>query len=100
MDRWNMAGYAMLLPHVQAAAPANSAAAAAIADYLGETGNYPVARDSMKRVLEARERAYAPEHRDTLIARSRLAHWIAMAGDAAAGRDQLAGLLPVAERVL
>src|SRR5690348_11599258 len=39
--------YAMLLPHVQAAAPANSAAAP-IADYLGETGNYPVARDSMK----------------------------------------------------
>jgi hypothetical protein len=92
--------YAMLLPHVRAAAPADSAAAAAIADYLGYSGSYPVARGSMKQVLAARERARGPEHRDTLKARGSLAHWIAQAGDAAAGRDQLAGLLPTAERVL
>jgi len=48
--------YAMLLPHVQAAAPAHSAAAAAIADYLGYRGSYPAARASMDRVLEARQR--------------------------------------------
>ena len=92
--------YAMLLPHIQAVAPADSAAAAAVADYLGYSGNYSVARDSMERVLEARERAHGPEHPDTLIARCQLAHWIAMGGDAATARDQLAGLLPVAERVL
>ena len=92
--------YAMLLPHVQAAAPADSAAAAAIADYLGYSGSYPVAREIMGRVLEARERTYGPEHPETLIVRRGLAHWTAQAGEAAAARDQLAGLLPVAERVL
>ena len=92
--------YAMLLPHVQAAASADSAAAAAIADYLGYAGNYPVARDSVERVVEARERRYGPEHPDTLTARTMLAHWTAQAGQAAAARDQLAELLPAAERVL
>jgi hypothetical protein len=92
--------YAILLPHVQAAASADSAAAASIADYLGYTGNYLVARDSMERVVEARERLYGPEHPDTLTARIMLDHWIAQAGEAATARDQLAGLLPVAERVL
>ena len=92
--------YAMLLPHVQAAAPADSAAAAAIADYLGYSGSYPVAREIMGRVLEARERTYGPEHPETLIVRRGLAHWTAQAGETAAARDQLAGLLPVAERVL
>jgi hypothetical protein len=92
--------YAMLLPHVQVAAPADSAAAAAIADYLGFSGSYPVARESMAGVVEARERTYGPEHPDTLTARCMLAHWTAQAGEAATARDQLAGLLPVAERVL
>ena len=92
--------YAMLLPHVQAAAPADSTAAAAIADYLGQSGSYAVARDSMERVLEARERTYGPEHPDTLMARKRLAHWTARTGYQATARDQLAGLLPTAERVL
>jgi hypothetical protein len=91
--------HAMLLPHVQATASADSAAAAAIADYLGYSGSHPVARDGMKRVAEARERAYGPEHPDTLIARGALAHWTAQGGDAAAGRDQLAALVPAAERV-
>ena len=92
--------YAMLLPHAQAAAPADSAAAAAIADYLGYRGSYSVARDSMEGVLEARERTYGPEHPETLIARGGLAHWIAQAGNAATARDQLAELVPVAEQVL
>jgi hypothetical protein len=92
--------YDMLLPHVQVAARDDSAAAAAIADYLGYSGNYLVARDSMARVLKARERTHGPEHLDTLTARTMLAHWTAQAGEPAAGRDQLAGLLPVAERVL
>ena len=92
--------YALLLPHVQATAPADGAAAAAIADYLGFSGSYPAARASMKRVLEARQRTYGTEHPGTLKARGGLAHWIAQAGDAAAARDQLAGLVPAAERVL
>jgi len=57
--------YAMLLPHVQAAAPADSAAAAKIADYLGIGGNYRAARASMNRVLEARKRTCGPEDPDT-----------------------------------
>ena len=97
-EKWPV--YAMLLPHVQAAAPADSPAAAAIADYLGYAGNYPVARDSVERVVEARERRYGPEHPGTVTARTMLAHWTAQAGRAAAGRNQLAELLPVAERVL
>jgi hypothetical protein len=92
--------YATLLPHVQVAVPADSAAAAAIADYLGYSGSYPIARDSMEKVVEARERTYGPEHPDTLTARTSLAHWTAQAGEAAAARDQLTGLLPVAVRVL
>jgi hypothetical protein len=92
--------YAMLLSHVQAAAPADGAAAAAIADYLGFSGSYRAARDSKDRVVEARKRTYGLEHPDTLKARGSLAHWIAQAGDAAAARDQLAELVPVAERVL
>jgi hypothetical protein len=40
------------------------------------------------------------EHPDTLAARSNLAHWTGQAGNAAAAREQLAGLLPVVERVL
>jgi Tetratricopeptide repeat len=92
--------YEELLPHVQAAASADSAAAAAIADYLGYSGSYPVARDSMKRVVEARQRTCGPEHPDTLIARCGLALWTGEAGDAATAHDQVAGLLPVAERVL
>ncbi len=92
--------YAMLLPHVQAAVPADSAAAAAIADYLGERGSYAAAREGLGRVLEARERRYGPEHPDTLIARRSLAHWTGQAGDPATARDQLAQLLPVAERLL
>jgi hypothetical protein len=92
--------YAMLLPHVQAASPADSPAAAAIADYLGHSGSYPAARASMEKVLEARQRTFGLEHPDTLKACGSLAHWIAEAGDPAAARDQLAGLVPVAERVL
>ncbi|HEV2375046.1 MAG TPA: tetratricopeptide repeat protein [Streptosporangiaceae bacterium] len=89
--------YAMLLPHVQVAAPADSAAAAAIAEYLG---NYPVARESMARVLEARQRTYAPDHPDTLTARGGLARWTGEGGDPAWARDQYAALLPVQEQIL
>ena len=41
-----------------------------------------------------------PSTRDTLAARSHLAHWTGEAGDAAGARDQFAALLPVFERVL
>jgi hypothetical protein len=41
-----------------------------------------------------------PEHPRTLAARSNLAFWTGMAGDAAEARDQFAALLPVHERLL
>src|SRR5262249_25107056 len=39
-------------------------------------------------------------HPNTLAARANLAYWTGEAGDAAAARDQYAGLVPVEERVL
>ena len=47
-----------------------------------------------------REQISGPEHPDTLITLGNLARWTGKAGDAAAARDLLAGLLPVRERVL
>ena len=44
--------------------------------------------------------AYGPEHPCTLAVRSELARWTGRAGDPAAARHLLAGLLPVVERVL
>jgi Tetratricopeptide repeat len=46
------------------------------------------------------ERVLGPEHPDTLSTRGSLANWTGEAGDPAAARDLLAGLLPVCERVL
>ncbi|MGH3185373.1 MAG: tetratricopeptide repeat protein, partial [Streptosporangiaceae bacterium] len=47
-----------------------------------------------------RERVSGPEHPDTLAARHQVARWTGDAGNPAAARDLLAGLLPVLERVL
>jgi hypothetical protein len=55
--------YALLLPHVQVAAPAASAAAAAIADYLGYSGSYPVARKAWKGCLRRASAHAAPTTR-------------------------------------
>ena len=51
-------------------------------------------------LLPVQERVLGPEHPDTLAIRANLAHWARRAGNEAAARDQLAGLLPAQKRVL
>jgi hypothetical protein len=92
--------FAALLPHAQAALDAGSDGIVQIASYLGHSGNYVAARDLMRGVVDARERAEGAEHPSTLIARSNLAHWSGEAGNADAACDQLAALMPTEERVL
>ena len=97
-DTWP--DFAALLPHAQAALDAGSDGIVEIASYLGYSGNYVAARDLMRGVVDARERAEGAEHPSTLIARSNLAHWSGEAGNAVAACDQLAALMPAEERVL
>ena len=92
--------FAALLPHAQAALNAGSDGIVQIASYLGHSGNYVAARDLMRDVVDARDRAEGAEHPSTLIARSNLAHWSGEAGNAVAARDQFAALMPTEERVL
>jgi hypothetical protein len=92
--------FAALLPHAQAALNAGSDGIVQIASYLGHSGNYVAARDLMRDVVDARDRAEGAEHPSTLIARSNLAHWSGEAGNADGARDQFAALLPIRERVL
>ena len=93
---------AALLPHAQAALDLTSDGMWQIAQYLGESGSYPAARDLFRLIADAhmQDDAYGAEHRDTLVARSNLARWTGEAGDPAAARDQFAALLPVLERAL
>jgi hypothetical protein len=97
-DTWDT--FASLLPHAQAVLADDSGSMWKIVSYLGESGNYPAARDLQQRVLKARIQVSGPEHADTLTDRHELAYWTGQAGDAAGARDQLAVLLPTTERVL
>jgi Tetratricopeptide repeat len=93
---------AALLPHARAVLGLTSGSIWRIADYLGESGSYPAARDLFQLIADTyrEDGAYGPEHPATLSARTHLAHWTGEAGDAARARDQFAALLPIEERVL
>jgi len=92
---------AMLLPHARAVLDLTSGGMREIAQYLGESGSYPAARDLSQLIADAHSEddAYGAEQ-DTLVARGNLAHWTGQAGDAAGARDQYAALLPIQERAL
>jgi Domain of unknown function (DUF4062)/Tetratricopeptide repeat len=92
--------FAALLPHAQAALPADSDGMERISTYLGHSGSYGAARDRYREIVEARARVLGPEHPDTLTALENLAFWTGLAGDAAGARDQLAALLSICERLL
>ncbi len=94
--------YAVLLPHARAVLDLTGGGMGRIADYLGQSGSYPAARDLYQLIADAyrEDDAYGPEHRDTLVAHVNLAYWTGEAGDAAGARDQFAILLPIQERVL
>ena len=96
-DMWP--DFAALLPHAQAALPADSDGMERIGAYLGHIGSYGAARDRYRGVVDARARVLGPEHPDTLTARANLAFWTGLAGDPAGARDQAAALLPIRERV-
>ena len=93
---------AVLLPHARAVLDLTSDGMWQIAQYLGDSGSYPAARDLFQLIADAHREsdAYGPEHPDTLAARADLAYWTGQAGDAAGARDQFAALLPIRERVL
>jgi hypothetical protein len=93
---------AVLLPHAQAVLDLTSDGILRIARYLGYSGSYLAARDLFQLIADAYQDddAYGPEHSDTLTARTSLARWTGLAGDAAGAHDQYAGLLSVRERVL
>ena len=97
-DNWPAC--AALLPHVQAAVPADSDATAQMADYLASIGNYSAARDLQQKAAAARERVLGREHPRTFDAQGDLANWTGQAGDAAGARDQFAALLSIQQRVL
>ena len=94
--------YAALLPHAQAALVLTSDGMRLVAQYLGNSGSYPAARDLFQLIADAYEEndAYGAEHQDTLTTRGNLAYWTGEAGDPAAARDLFAALVPVRERVL
>ncbi len=91
---------AALLPHARVALADDSDGAARIANYLGQSGSYAVARDLERKIADAVERVLGAEHPDALIARGNLARWTGKAGDFAGARDQFAALLAACERVL
>jgi hypothetical protein len=91
--------FAALLPHAQAALPADSDAMDRVAAYLGYSGSYVAARELSREMVEEQSRVLGPEHPGTLTTRANLAYWTGEAGDAAAARDQFAALLPIRERV-
>ena len=92
---------AVLLPHARAVLDLTSGGTWRIAQYLGYSGNYPAARDLFQLIGDAhREDDSYAEHREPLTTRANLAYFTGEPGDAAAARDRLAALLPVAERVL
>jgi hypothetical protein len=91
--------FAVLLPHAQAALPADNKAMDRIAVYLRRSGSYAAARDLYRGMFKERARVLGPEHPQTLAARADAAHLTGKAGDAAGARDQFAALLAVYERV-
>jgi hypothetical protein len=94
--------FAVLLPHARAVLDLTSSGMWRIAQYLGYSGSYSVARDLFRLITGAHadDDACGPEHQETLAARNHLAAWTADAGDMAGACDQFAALLPVQERVL
>jgi hypothetical protein len=93
--------YSVLLPHARTVLDLTSDGIYQVAQYLGYSGSYPVARDLFQLIAEAygESDAYGPEHRETLGARHDLARWTGEAGDAGGARDQFTALLPIRERV-
>jgi hypothetical protein len=91
-----------LLPHARAVLSVISGGFFRIAESLGHSGSYAVALELFWQISTELEDdpGYGTQHPDTLAARHNLARWIGSAGDPAAGRDQIADLLPVRERVL
>ena len=92
--------FGALLPHAQAALPADRRGLELMAYYLGYSGNYAAARDLLRGVHRAKEHEYGQDDPNTLISARGFARWTGEAGDAAGARDQYAALLPVMERVL
>jgi hypothetical protein len=92
---------AVLLPHALTVLDLTSDGIWRIAQYLGNSGSYPAARDLFRLIVDAHEKsdAYGPEHPETLAARAEVARWTGQAGDATGARDQYVALLPLRERV-
>ena len=79
--------YAVLLPHARAVLDLTSGGMGRIADYLGQSGSYPAARDLWQLIADAygEDDAYGPEHPNTLTARANLACWTGRGGGCGRG---------------
>jgi hypothetical protein len=93
---------AALLPHAQAVLAPTSRGIRQISHYLWYSGSHRAAWDLGQQITEAFRVSedHGPEHPDSLDARSNLARWTGIVGDAAGGRDRLAALVPVFARIL
>jgi hypothetical protein len=91
-----------LLPHARVALSLTSKGLWHLAQGLGNSGSYAVARDLFQQITSEHENdpGYGPEHRHSLLARSNLAYLTGEAGDPAGARDLYAELAPVCLRVL
>ena len=94
--------FAALLPHARAVLDLTSDGIERMARYLGFSGSYLLARDLLRLITDAyaADDACGAEHGRALATRQELARWTGVAGNVTAARDQLAALLPIAERVL
>jgi hypothetical protein len=93
---------ATLLPHALAVLGLTSDGMRRLAEYLGDSGSYPAARDMFRLIADAHPGTdeHGPAYPGPLTARHSLARWTGQAGDAAGARDQLAALVPVCGKFL
>src|SRR5262249_23683508 len=92
--------FAAALPPAAAAPPPPSGGGADSAGHLGARGRGSAPPGPWRGGVGERAQTLDPEEPATWPARSHLAYWTGMAGDAAGARDQYAALLPIFERVL
>ena len=92
--------FAALLPHARAALTLASYGMDKIVTYLRASGNYRVALDLQRQIVEACQAGPDEEPSRTLDARARLATLTGQTGDPAAARAQFGELLPLMTRTL
>ncbi|MGW6502051.1 tetratricopeptide repeat protein [Nonomuraea angiospora] len=92
--------YRALMPHAHSVLPPDSPGLMFLVGYLDASGDYTTAVQLQRQIHSHAMATLSGEHPYTLATRHNLARLLGEVGDTAAARDQLADLLPIAERVL